>query len=66
MLERAEDPTDRAAVLKALFETKNRDSILGNYSINEDGDTTLTDYGVYNIKNGDLEFDEKISAKPGT
>ena len=66
VLERAEDPTDRAAVLKALFETKNRDSILGNYSINEDGDTTLTDYGVYNIKNGDLEFDEKISAKPGT
>lgn len=66
VLDRAEDPTDRASVMAAMFETDNRDSILGNYSINEDGDTTLTDYGVYNIKNGDLDFDKKIVAEPGT
>jgi branched-chain amino acid transport system substrate-binding protein len=64
VLNRADDPTDRASVLKALFDTKDRNSILGNYSIDENGDTTLTDYGVYDIKNGDLAFDEKIKAQP--
>lgn len=66
VLDRAEDPTDRASVVKALFETKDRKSILGEYSIDENGDTTLTDYGVYGIENGDLVFDEKIVAKPGS
>jgi len=64
VLKRADDPTDRASVLKALFDTKDRNSILGKYSIDKDGDTTLTDYGVYDIKNGDLVFDEKIKAQP--
>ena len=32
-------------VVKALFETKDRTSVLGTYSIDENGDTTLTDYG---------------------
>lgn len=60
VLNRASDPTDRAAVVKAMFETKNRDSILGKYSIDENGDTTLTDYGVFAVKNGELSFDQKI------
>lgn len=66
VLKRADDPTDRAAVIEAMFDTKDRKSILGEYSIDENGDTTLTNYGVYRIKNGDLAFDEKIVAKPGT
>jgi len=66
VLNRAEDPTDRASVVEALFDTKDRESILGTYSIDENGDTTLTDYGVYTIKNGDLEFDEKIAAQTGS
>jgi branched-chain amino acid transport system substrate-binding protein len=65
VLDRAEDPTDRASVIEALFDTKDRDSILGTYSIDDKGDTTLTDYGVYTIRNGDLVFDEKITAKSG-
>jgi len=52
-------------VLKALFDTKNRQSVLGTYSIDENGDTSLTDYGVYSIKNGVLTFDETIKAKAG-
>src|ERR687892_116200 len=49
-------------VLKALFETKERASVLGTYSIDENGDTTLTDYGVYTIDGGELTFDSTIKA----
>jgi branched-chain amino acid transport system substrate-binding protein len=52
-------------VLKALFDTKDRQSVLGTYSIDENGDTSLTDYGVYSIKKGVLTFDETIKAKAG-
>jgi branched-chain amino acid transport system substrate-binding protein len=50
-------------VLKALFETKDRQSVLGTYSIDENGDTTLTDYGVYTIEDGTLTFDSTIQAE---
>ena len=63
VLERAEDPTDRASVIEAMFATEDRDSILGTYSIDENGDTTLTDYGVFTIDGGDLVFDQKISTE---
>jgi branched-chain amino acid transport system substrate-binding protein len=49
-------------IVKALFETKDRASVLGTYSIDENGDTTLTDYGVYAVKGGELEFDATIKA----
>jgi branched-chain amino acid transport system substrate-binding protein len=50
-------------ILKAIFATKDRKSVLGTYSIDSNGDTTLTDYGVYTVANGDLKFDETIKAK---
>jgi branched-chain amino acid transport system substrate-binding protein len=53
---------ERADVLKALFATRDRDSVLGQYSIDQNGDTTLTDYGVYAVKNGQLAFDQVIKA----
>jgi branched-chain amino acid transport system substrate-binding protein len=62
VLERAEDPTDRASVLEALFSTENRESLLGTYSLDENGDTTLTDYGIYAIEGGALVFDQKVEA----
>ena len=37
-------------------------SVLGTYSIDENGDTTLTDYGVYTIEGGELTFDQTIKA----
>jgi branched-chain amino acid transport system substrate-binding protein len=49
-------------VVKALFDTKDRSSVLGTYSINENGDTTLTDYGVYVIKDDALAFDKVIKS----
>jgi branched-chain amino acid transport system substrate-binding protein len=54
---------DKADVIKALFSTKDRQSVLGTYSIDENGDTTLTDYGVYAIKAGQLTFDQTIKAQ---
>ena len=55
---------DREAVRKQLLEnTKGRDSVLGTYDIDENGDTTLTDYGLYTIDNGELTFDKVIKAQ---
>jgi branched-chain amino acid transport system substrate-binding protein len=56
---------DKADVIKALFSTKDRNSVLGTYSIDQNGDTSLTDYGVYSIKNGNLVFDKTIKAQAG-
>jgi branched-chain amino acid transport system substrate-binding protein len=53
---------DKADIIKALFSTKDRQSVLGTYSIDQNGDTTLTDYGVYSIKDGNLTFDQTIKA----
>ena len=53
---------NRDAVLKALFATKDRQSVLGSYSIDANGDTSLTDYGLYTIKNGVLTYSKKIVA----
>jgi branched-chain amino acid transport system substrate-binding protein len=50
-------------ILKALFDTKDRSSVLGTYSIDENGDTTLTDYGVYTIEDGELTFDKTVKAQ---
>ena len=61
-LGRAEDPTDRQSVIDAIFDTKGRESVLGTYDIDENGDTTLTDYGVYKIEGGELAFDRTIKA----
>jgi branched-chain amino acid transport system substrate-binding protein len=53
---------DRAAVVKQLFATKDRQSVLGTYSIDANGDTSLTDYGLYVIKNGLPTYSKKIEA----
>src|SRR3954449_963547 len=52
-------------VVKALFATKDRKSVLGTYSIDKNGDTTLTDYGAYKVENGELKFDQTIKAQTG-
>ena len=39
----------KAAFVKQLFKTKNLKSVLGTFSINAAGDTTLTSYGLYKL-----------------
>ncbi|MBV9338290.1 MAG: hypothetical protein JO243_20585 [Solirubrobacterales bacterium] len=52
----------RSQVRAALFATRDRASVLGTYSIDPDGDTTLRRYGVYAIVAGRLTFWERIVA----
>ena len=52
----------RKAVVDAFFQTKGRESVLGTYDIDENGDTTLSDYGGYKIEGGKLVFDKVIKA----
>jgi branched-chain amino acid transport system substrate-binding protein len=54
---------DKSAVNDAIHSTKNKKSVLGTYSIDKNGDTSLTDYGLYTIKNGALTFDKVIKAQ---
>jgi branched-chain amino acid transport system substrate-binding protein len=56
------DCADRQALIGALRETKGRESVLGTYDIDENGDTTITDYGVYRVADGELVFDETVKA----
>ena len=55
----------REGVVKEIFATKGRNSVLGTYDIDKNGDTTLTDYGLYKIENGKLAFDKVIKAQTG-
>ena len=54
---------DRQAVIDAFFKIKDRDSVLGRYSIDENGDTTLSDYGANVVKDGKLEFSKVLKAQ---
>jgi branched-chain amino acid transport system substrate-binding protein len=54
---------DRQAVIDEFFKIKDRDSVLGKYSIDENGDTTLSDYGGDKVKGGQLVFDKVIKAQ---
>jgi len=56
---------DRAAVVKAFFETKNHAGPSGTYNIDPNGDPTLTDYIGYVVKNGKLVFNRTLKAVPG-
>ena len=56
---------DREEVVKQLFATQGRQSVLGTYDIDDNGDTTLTDYGIYKIEGGELKFDRTIKAQAG-
>ncbi len=46
---RAGDPLDRGSVVDAFFDTTDRESILGTYSIDDVGNTTLGALGAYRI-----------------
>jgi len=59
----AQGGDDRQAVIDALFATKGRESPLGMYDIDPDGDTTLSDYGGYKAEGGKLVFDKAIKAQ---
>ena len=58
----ADKANNRQSVIDAFYATKDRESVLGTYSIDEFGDTTLSDYGGNKVENGALVFDKVIKA----
>jgi len=49
-------PARRSQILTAIFHTRDRPSVLGTYSIDANGDTTVRRYGVYRVLAGQLQF----------
>jgi branched-chain amino acid transport system substrate-binding protein len=58
-IERA-DTVDRTAVIDAFLETTDRRSVLGTYSIDEVGDTTLDRLAGYRVSDGRPVFDAPL------
>jgi branched-chain amino acid transport system substrate-binding protein len=53
---------DRDEVVDWLHEVRNSESLLGTYSFDRFGDTTLRDYGVYRIRGGELQWAGAVRA----
>jgi branched-chain amino acid transport system substrate-binding protein len=51
---------DRRAVIDAIFKIKDHDSPVGRYSIDANGDTTLSSYAAETVEHGRLTFDRAI------
>jgi branched-chain amino acid transport system substrate-binding protein len=58
-----ENGDDRASVAKQLLATKDREGVFGKYSIDPNGDITLTPYGIYRIEDGALVFDPTVKGQ---
>jgi branched-chain amino acid transport system substrate-binding protein len=52
--DRGRKPAVRSKVVRAVFATRERQSVLGTYSIDPDGDTTLRSYGIYRVSDRGL------------
>ena len=52
----------KAGVLAALRGVQNRNSVLGTYSFDANGDTTLRTYGLYTIRGGALHWVGAVTA----
>ena len=50
-------------MIDRFFAVKNRDSVLGRYSIEADGETTLSRYGVDRVVNGQPVFYRAIDVR---
>jgi branched-chain amino acid transport system substrate-binding protein len=54
--------SDKSAVLSALFAIKSRNSVLGTYGFDANGDTTLKSYGLYKVgSDGNPVFSKTIT-----
>lgn len=56
----------RSVVAQAFFGLRNRNSVLGHYSIQPSGDTTLTTYAANRVVNGEPAFYAQVSPAPGS
>jgi branched-chain amino acid transport system substrate-binding protein len=54
----------RAAVIHAFFDTKNRRSVLGTYSIDRFGDTSLSRFAGNRVRRSRLVLDKVLQVRP--
>ena len=52
----------RDGVIDSLFAVRDRQSVLGTYSIDRFGDTTLRSFGIYRISDGQLRWSNAVTA----
>jgi branched-chain amino acid transport system substrate-binding protein len=58
---------DRQTVIDRVFATKRRNSVLGRYSVEADGESTLSSYGVDRVSDGRPVFYRAIDVgRPGS
>jgi branched-chain amino acid transport system substrate-binding protein len=62
---KADGKVTRAGVVRELFATKNYDGVLGTWSFDENGDTTLTQLSGQKVENGDFQFNRIIDVSEG-
>ena len=53
---------DREAVLQQILATEDFEGVLGTWSFDEDGDTSLTELSVQQIQDGQFEYQRTIDA----
>lgn len=59
------DANNRADVIDAVFAIEDRESVLGAYSMNANGDTNLPYYGGYRIVDGHFVYDDRSAHSDG-
>jgi len=59
----ADGEVTREGVVRELFATQNYDGVLGTWSFDENGDTTLTELSGQRVENGEFEFDRVINVE---
>jgi branched-chain amino acid transport system substrate-binding protein len=55
---------DKRSVVEEFFKIRGRRSVLGRYSIDPGGDTTLTGYAAYRVAGGKLVFERLLGPRP--
>jgi branched-chain amino acid transport system substrate-binding protein len=55
---------DRQTVIDHVFATRNRKSVIGRYSVEPDGETTLSRYGVDRVIDGRAVFARALAVSP--
>ena len=57
----ADGEVTREGVNQELFATQNYDGVLGTWSFDENGDTTLAELSGHRVQNGEFEFDRVLT-----
>ena len=54
------DVPDREAVVEEIFATEDYEGVLGTWSFDEDGDTTLTELSILRVEDGEFQLDNVL------